>query len=47
MEYDLDIKDERMYDFLAEKDEQESTEEEYGEFYDEDWQMEDLERWRD
>ena len=47
MEYDLDIKDERLYDFLAEKDEQESTEDAYSTFYDEDWQMEDVEQWRD
>lgn len=36
----FDIKDSRLYDYLAEKNEQESTEEEYETFYDEDWQME-------
>ena len=44
--YDLDIKDSRLYDYLAEKNEQESDEEEYGTFYDEDW-AEDVEQWRD
>lgn len=43
----VDIKDSRLFDYLAEKNEQESTEEEYETFYDEDWQMEDIERWRD
>lgn len=39
--FDIDIKDSRLYDYLAEKNEQESTEEEYETFfYDEDWQME-------
>jgi hypothetical protein len=47
MLYDIDIKDERWFDYLAEKNEQEADEEEYGEFYDEDWEMEDIERWRD
>lgn len=47
MEYDLDIPDSRLFDFLAEKAEQEADKKEYGEFYDEDWQMEDLEIWRD
>lgn len=42
-----DIPDSRLFDFLAEKNEQESTEDAYSTFYDEDWQMEDLERWRD
>lgn len=42
----IDITDKRLYDFLAEKNEQESTEEEYGDFYD-DWAEEDIERWRD
>ena len=31
----FDIKDSRLYDYLAEKNEQESTEEEYETFYDE------------
>ena len=38
--YDFDIKDERLYDYLAEKNEQESTEYAYRDFFDEDWQME-------
>ena len=40
--FDIDIKDSRLYDFLAERNEQESTEEEYNAFFDEemDWQME-------
>ncbi len=48
MKFDLDIKDSRLYDFLAEQNEQETDEEEYGEFYDVDsaWK-EDIERWRD
>jgi hypothetical protein len=33
--YDLDIKDSRLYDYLAEKNEQESTEDTYSDFYDE------------
>lgn len=40
MLYELDIKDSRLYDYLAEKNEQESTEDTYSDFYDEDWQME-------
>lgn len=46
--YDLDISDERLYDFLAEKNEQEVDEEEYSIFYDVDsaWK-EEIERWRD
>ena len=38
----FDIKDSRLYDYLAEKNEQESTEEKYKTFFDEamDWQME-------
>ena len=47
MKFDIDIKDSRLYDYLAEKNEQEADEEEYREFYDEDWEMEDIERWRD
>jgi len=48
MLYDLDIKDERWFDYLAEKNEQEADEEEYIEFYDVDsaWK-EEVERWRD
>ena len=47
MLYDLDIKDERWFDYLAEKNEQEADEEEYS-IYDVDsaWK-EDLEQWRD
>lgn len=48
MLYELDIKDERLYDFLAEKAEQESDEEEYSTFFDVDSAWEDeVERWRD
>jgi hypothetical protein len=36
----FDIKDERLFDYLAERNEQESTEDAYRDFYDEDWQME-------
>jgi hypothetical protein len=36
----FDISDSRLYDYLAEKNEQESTEKEYETFFDEDWQME-------
>jgi hypothetical protein len=43
----FDISDERLFDYLAERNEQEATEEEYSTFYDEDWEMEDIERWRD
>ena len=43
----IDITDSRLFDFLAERNEQESTEEEYETFFDEDWAGEDLERWRD
>lgn len=46
MLYDLDIQDSRLFDYLAERTEQEATEEEYRTF-DEDWEMEDIERWRD
>lgn len=35
-----DIKDSRLYDYLAEKNEQEATEDAYRDFFDEDWQME-------
>lgn len=35
----IDITDERLYDYLAEKNEQESTEDAYRAFYD-DWEME-------
>jgi hypothetical protein len=45
-----DISDRRWYEYLAEKNEQESTEEEYKAFYDEywDWKMDDeRERYRD
>ncbi len=44
----IDITDERLYDYLAEKNEQEADEEEYNTFYDVDsaWK-EDIERWRD
>lgn len=38
--YDIDIQDSRLFDFLAEKNEQESTEDAYSDFFDEDWQME-------
>jgi hypothetical protein len=47
MLYDLDISDSRLYDYLAEQNEQESDEEEYRTFYDEDWADEDVEIWRD
>jgi hypothetical protein len=47
MIFELDISDSRLYDYLAEKNEQESDEEQYADFFDEDWQMEDLEQWRD
>lgn len=47
MKFDLDISDSRLFDYLAEKAEQEADEQEFGEFYDEDWQMEDVEQWRD
>ena len=48
MLYDLDITDRRLYDYLAEQNEQEADEEEYSEFYDVDsaWK-EEVERWRD
>ena len=48
MKFDLDISDRRLFDFLAEKDEQEANEEEYNTFFDVDsaWK-EDLEQWRD
>lgn len=36
----IDITDSRLFDFLAEKNEQESTEDAYRDFFDEDWQME-------
>jgi hypothetical protein len=36
----FDISDERLFDYLAERNEQESTEDAYRDFYDEDWQME-------
>jgi hypothetical protein len=36
----FDISDERLFDYLAERNEQEATEEEYETFFDEDWQME-------
>jgi hypothetical protein len=47
MLYELDIQDSRLYDYLAEKAEQEADEEEYS-IYDVDsaWK-EDLEQWRD
>jgi hypothetical protein len=47
MRFDLDISDSRWFDYLAEKAEQEADEKEYDEFYDEDWEMEDVEQWRD
>jgi hypothetical protein len=42
MLYELDISDRRLYDYLAEQNEQEADEEEYETFFDEamDWQME-------
>ena len=41
----IDITDKRLFDYLAERNEQEATEDAYCDFYDEamDWQME-LER---
>lgn len=39
MEKDF-ISDSRLYDYLAEKNEQESTEDAYRDFYDEDFAME-------
>ena len=47
MKFDLDISDSRLFDYLAEKAEQEADEEEYS-IYDVDsaWK-EDLEQWRD
>jgi hypothetical protein len=36
----IDITDSRLFDFLAERNEQESTEDAYSDFYDEDWEME-------
>ena len=36
----FDISDRRLFDYLAEKNEQEATEDAYRDFFDEDWQME-------
>ena len=45
---DFDIPDSRLFDFLAEKAEQEADEEEYNTFFDVDSAWEDeIERWRD